>query len=145
MKPKKVIQRARELRVQQTHAEQLLWAALRRHNLGGLKFRRQHPVGPYFADFACVSHRLIIEVDGGYHDVVAIHDLQRQRSLEDDGWTVLRFSNDDVTTDVESVVHSVAQLLGIEYQPERRQRRESSSLIRRQRKSRKQRRSPPPA
>ena len=135
MKPQKVIQRARELRAQQTKAERQLWAALRCARVAGLKFRRQHPIGPYFADFACLSQKLIVELDGGYHDMVADSDFRRQKFLEDSGWRVIRFSNEDVMSDLESVVRWIAQTLGIEYQPETRRRIESSSLIRRRRES----------
>jgi very-short-patch-repair endonuclease len=55
---------ARELRLADSRTEQAVWELLRAHRLGGLKFRRQHPIGPYFADFACVARKLVVEVDG---------------------------------------------------------------------------------
>jgi very-short-patch-repair endonuclease len=74
--------RARQLREQQTKAESLLWNALRAKRLCGLKFRRQHSIGPFFADFACVAQQLVVELDGGYHDYQIEDDVSRQRYLE---------------------------------------------------------------
>lgn len=61
-------QRARELRARQTKAESLLWQVLRGRRLCGLKFRRQFPIEPWIVDFACVEHKLVVELDGGYRD-----------------------------------------------------------------------------
>ncbi len=79
-------------------AERGLWARLRRAQVDGHRFRRQHPVGPYFTDFACERLRLIIEIDGGVHrlDEIVLRDHLRQTELEALGWTVLRFTNDEV-------------------------------------------------
>jgi very-short-patch-repair endonuclease len=74
-------QRARELRRDSTKAETLLWAQLRDRRLNGYKFRRQHPIGPFFADFACIEHRLVVEVDGESHDWTYERDAWRERSL----------------------------------------------------------------
>ena len=90
------IARARELRKRQTEAESLLWYVLRGRRLCGLKFRRQFPVEPFIADFACVEERLIVEIDGGYHDYTCADDQSRQQRLEQSGWKVLRFTNEDV-------------------------------------------------
>ena len=86
---------ARELRQRGGKAEQKLWSLLRAGRLNGLKFRRQHPVGRYFVDFACEGLRLAIELDGGIHqlEAVALRDAARQVELEALGWTVLRFDN----------------------------------------------------
>jgi very-short-patch-repair endonuclease len=69
--------------------------------LNGLKFRRQDPIGPYFADFACVGQRFVIEIDGSYHDAVCEADLNREAYLHARGWRVIRFSAEDVENDVE--------------------------------------------
>ena len=106
--------RSRELRTRQTKPESLIWTVLRAKRLAGLKFRRQHPIGPYFADFACVEKRIVIELDGGYHDFQYEKDRQRQRFLETEGWQVLRFGNDDVLPDVEAVAISIARQIGVE-------------------------------
>jgi very-short-patch-repair endonuclease len=106
--------RARELRQRQTKAESLLWEVVRAKRLCGLKFRRQYPIGPFFAEFACVARKLIVELDGGYHDYQYADDLARQKFLEDQGWSVIRFSNEDVLKDVESVAISIARQLGLD-------------------------------
>jgi very-short-patch-repair endonuclease len=108
-------QRARELRRLQTEAEGLLWSLLRARQVCGLKFRRQHPIGPFFADFACVSHRIVVELDGGYHDQTQADDRQRQNYLHSHGWKVVRFSNGDVLQDAEVVARAIAHELGLSY------------------------------
>jgi very-short-patch-repair endonuclease len=89
-------------------AEHRLWQALRSDALG-VAFRRQHPVAPYVVDFACVSARLIVEVDGGQHGGEA--DAARDAALRAAGWRVLRFWNDDVLTNLEGVVHRIAEVV----------------------------------
>lgn len=108
--------RARELREQKTKAESLIWTVLRAKRLAGLKFRRQHPTGPYFADFACVEKMTIVELDGEYHEDELQHvkDSERQAYLEALGWKVVRFSNEEVINDVESVAISIARQMNIE-------------------------------
>ena len=108
------IARARALRNRQTKAESLLWYVLRNRRLCGLKFRRQFPVEPFIADFACVKARLIVEIDGGYHDYTYADDRSRQRRLEQSGWKVLRFSNEDVLDDVQAVAVAIARHLNRE-------------------------------
>ena len=105
--------RARQLRERQTIAESLLWNVLRAKRLSGLKFRRQHPIPPFIADFAYVARRIIVELDGGYHDYQYEDDMSRQRNLEAQGWSVLRFCNEDVLDDVEAVAISIAKQLGL--------------------------------
>ena len=107
-------QNAGDLRSRQTAAESLLWGVLRNRKLCNQKFRRQHPIGPWIVDFACVEHKLAIELDGGYHDLVGEADLARQSALESFGWTVLRFENDEVLADVNSVAIGIARTLGLE-------------------------------
>ena len=97
-------ERAKELRESQTEAEGLLWNLLRSSRLCELKFRRQHPIGTFFADFACQSHRVVIELDGEYHDHIQENDLGRERVLESQGWKVIRFTNGDVLKDTECFV-----------------------------------------
>lgn len=107
--------RARSLRKSQTESEGLLWSLLRSKQLCGLKFRRQHPIGPYFADFACPSHHVVVELDGEFHDHIQEDDLRRQRILESQRWKVVRFANDDVVKDAEAVARSIAKQLGLPY------------------------------
>lgn len=106
--------RSRELRSRQTKAESLIWTVLRAKRLAGLKFRRQHPIGPYFVDFACVEKKVVVELDGGYHDLQYDQDRQRQAFLQSQGWQVIRFCNEDVLADVEAVAISIARQIGVE-------------------------------
>jgi leucyl-tRNA synthetase len=106
--------RRRTLRRQSTKPEQLIWSLLRRHRLGSLKFRRQHSIGPYIVDFACDEKKIVVEIDGGYHDYVAEADIARQRELQDLGWTVIRYSNEEVLHDLEAVFRGLAMQLGVE-------------------------------
>ncbi len=89
------IDKARELRGTPTEAERAAWYLLRSLRLRGFKFRRQHPMGPYIADFCCVERRLIVELDGGVHGQPsqARSDAQRDAHLESMGYTVARFPN----------------------------------------------------
>jgi very-short-patch-repair endonuclease len=89
---------ARRLRVEPTQAERVLWRALR-HDALGVRFRRQHPISPYFADFACPSARLVVEVDGGQHG--GRDDAVRDAAMRAAGWRVLRFWNIDVLENTE--------------------------------------------
>ena len=102
--------RARALRRQQTEAEALLWMHLRSRQLLDLKFRRQHPIGPYFADFACIEIGLVIELDGGQHadEDAAAQDTARARCMADAGFTTRRFWNHDVLQQTAAVLESIA-------------------------------------
>ncbi len=89
---------ARKLRHNGTDAERALWFHLRDRRLGGLKFRRQHPIGPYTVDFACVEARLIVELDGGQHLEVRSRDAARTAFLESLGWRVIRLWDHEALT-----------------------------------------------
>src|ERR1700761_943564 len=97
-----IFKNAAALRSNMTEAEALLWNHLKGSNLGA-KFRRQHPLGIYIADFYCHQHKLVIELDGGIHDRpdVAKHDIERQTNIETDGIKVLRFKNEEIFEDLE--------------------------------------------
>jgi very-short-patch-repair endonuclease len=108
--------RARALRQSQTDAEALLWSKLRSRQVLDLKFRRQHPVGKYFADFACIEIGLIVELDGGQHADAAEVEYDRKRSdeLASAGFRVLRFWNNEVLAEPQAVlekIHQTAQAL----------------------------------
>jgi very-short-patch-repair endonuclease len=89
---------AREMRRAPTETEQLLWGKLRRRQLAGLHFRRQHPLGPYIADFFCVDAQLVIEIDGAIHERTdqIERDTLRSEGLKQIGVKVLRFTTADV-------------------------------------------------
>lgn len=91
---------ARILRGQETPAEHLLWDALRGRQLAGLKFRRQHPIGPFDADFCCPEQRLIVELDGEIHETQQDRDAEREDLLRAAGYHILRFTNREVLTDL---------------------------------------------
>ena len=106
--------RARALRKGSTDAEALLWSRLRARQLSNLKFRRQHPIGHYFADFACVEIGLVIELDGGQHaEDVALHrDQTRSDDMAALGFQTLRFWNNDVLLQTEAVLEKILQVAG---------------------------------
>ena len=106
---------AKSMRRVMTDAELKLWNELRAHRLMGLGFRRQVPIGPYIADFACPSHRLIVEADGSQHGEAenAGRDRVRTAYLEGQGWTVLRFWNDDVLRDIDAVCDHIVIAAGL--------------------------------
>lgn len=107
-------QRARALRQHMTDAERLLWHHLRAHRLCGQKFRRQHPIGPYIVDFVHFGARLIIEADGGQHNG-STDDAVRDAWLKRQGFTVLRFWNDEILLNIEAVLEAILDALGKRY------------------------------
>jgi very-short-patch-repair endonuclease len=101
---------ARALRRTPTDAEIRLWAMLRGRRLADFKFRRQHPIGRFVADFVCTKHRLIVEADGGQHaDSEA--DAEPTQWLESQGWRVLRFWNNDILANSEGVLEAILAAL----------------------------------
>jgi very-short-patch-repair endonuclease len=100
--------RVRGLRRDQTEAERRLWARLRHRQLHYIKFRRQHPVGPFITDFCCPEHRLVVELDGGQHVVQADADQARTAFLMQRGYHVLRFWNHEVIENIEAVLQQIA-------------------------------------
>jgi very-short-patch-repair endonuclease len=108
------IKRARQLRTAMTDAELRLWMRLRGKQIELQRFRRQVPIGPYVADFLCGAARLIVEVDGGQHTTNSAHDDRRTAWLESQGFKVVRFWDNDVLLDTDSVVDSIrTQLLAL--------------------------------
>jgi very-short-patch-repair endonuclease len=104
---------ARQLRSKQTDAENLLWSHLRAHRLFGLKFRRQQPIGIYVVDFLCPEKKLIVELDGGQHQERAEYDEVRDAWLESEGYTVLRYWNNEVMENLEGVLEDIGRVAGI--------------------------------
>ena len=105
------INHARRLRKQATGPERKLWNAIRNRQINGFHFRRQHPVGPYVADFACLKARLIIEVDGRQHDLENPAEMRRTLFLESEGFRILRFSNEGALQEFEGVLTAISAAL----------------------------------
>lgn len=103
---------ARALRRNATEAERIMWRLLRDRRLGGVKFRRQVPIGPFIADFASIEHRLVVELDGGQH-ADSETDVRRDSFLVADGWRVVRFWNNDVMTNREGVLEAIHEALAL--------------------------------
>jgi very-short-patch-repair endonuclease len=98
---------SRNLRKRQTDAENLLWRYLRRKQLAGVKFRRQHPIGNNIVDFVCLEKQLILEIDGGQHAIEIDKDRNRDKWLLAEGYTILRFWNNDVFENLSGVLETV--------------------------------------
>jgi very-short-patch-repair endonuclease len=109
--PKVLLERARELRKRQTPAEQILWECLRNRRLLNTKFRRQHNIGRYIADFYCHEKLLIIELDGSIHANQQAEDAIRESWLKSNNFIVIRFSNDQIFNDIELVLQKMSQAL----------------------------------
>jgi len=107
------IGKARELRRIQTKAEQKLWYYLRNRRLEGFKIRRQHVLNEFILDFFCIEKGLCLEIDGPYHSDPSqrISDQRRDHELEDQGITVLRFTNDDVLFNLDVVLNVILKTL----------------------------------
>jgi len=105
-----LVQRARELRQEQTPAEKVMWYLLRNRQLMGFKFRRQHQIGDYICDFHCDEAKLVVECDGEPHEGEKMqrHDHKRDAYLRSLGLTVLRFRNDAVLNETENVLSEIA-------------------------------------
>ena len=106
--------RRRALRGRATDAERLLWRLLRSRQFLGLKFRRQHPVGPYIVDFYCAARRLAVELDGGQHFTIEgqTYDQQRTGYLATRGIRVLRFANNELFENTDGVLEILRQSAG---------------------------------
>ncbi|MBD2435855.1 endonuclease domain-containing protein [Nostoc sp. FACHB-110] len=109
--PDVLLERARELRKQQTPAEKILWECLKNRRLLNKKFRRQHNIDRYIVDFYCHEKLLIIEVDGSIHANQQTEDYIRENWLRSHDFTVIRFSNEQIFNDIELVLHTIAQAL----------------------------------
>ena len=102
---------AKLLRKNSTIGERILWFHLRNRKVDGIKFKRQHPIGRYVADFVCTDKKIVVEVDGSSHfnDKVKERDMKRQDWLEQNGYVVLRFWDHQVTKNVLGVLESIRQ------------------------------------
>ena len=110
----RIEENAIRLRKNETPAEKHLWKMLRNRNLLGLKFRRQHPIARFIADFYCAELKLVIEIDGSIHEREDIikYDLERENYLKELGLKVLRFKNEDVFLNPEIIEKALREILG---------------------------------
>jgi len=107
--------RARDLRRNATSAEKIIWARLKNRGLGGFKFVRQEPIGPFIADFACREGKLVVEIDGETHstDEELVADARRTAFLNASGYEVIRFTNQQVYENADAVADAIlAALVG---------------------------------
>ncbi len=109
---KRPTRRSRELRANQTDAEKALWSRLRSKQLAGVRFNSQYPVGPFICDFVARSKGLVIELDGGQHALTVSYDSGRTRYIEERGYRVLRFWNNDVLNNLDGVLSEIERVLG---------------------------------
>jgi very-short-patch-repair endonuclease len=100
----RIMHHAGELRKQQTEAEAKLWSRLRAHRVSGVQFRRQHAIGNYIVDFCAPRRKLIIEVDGSQHLEQGEYDSKRTEYFQSKGFRVLRFWNNEVMSNIDSVM-----------------------------------------
>jgi len=112
-KSPRALARVRSLRRTETSAEKKLWGYLRDRRLGGYKFRRQVPIPPYIADFVCISHKLVVELDGATHSETheVRHDERRTAFLESKGFKVYRVLNSDVFSSLVDVLDGILLIL----------------------------------
>ena len=103
--------KARDLRRDGSRAERKVWEFPRDRRLTGIKFRRQHPIGPCFADFPCVSRKIVIEIDGDHHAFQVEADARRTAAMECRGWRVLRFWANHVVENPEGIWAEIALAL----------------------------------
>lgn len=114
----KTLDRAHILRKDQTPGEKVLWKKLRANRFHGFRFRRQVPLGPYIADFACIEEKIVIEIDGDshYESGAKEHDAQKDGYLRSHGFRVLRFGNRQTIDHLEWVLMEIGKILGISYE-----------------------------
>ncbi len=108
-----IFSNAKKLRENPTQAEEVMWLSLRNNQLDGYKFRRQHPLLIYVVDFYCHELKLVIEIDGGYHQTVEQKELDKERTvnIEFQGLYEIRFTNDEVITDINSVLNKIKEFI----------------------------------
>ena len=113
---KETLERAKALRRSLTDQEKKLWGTLRDRRLGGFKFRKQQPIGPFIADFVCQEQHLIVEVDGSQH-AASQTDMARDAFLKDKGYRVLRVWNNEVTGNLPGVLTAILAALSDPHPP----------------------------
>ena len=103
--------RARNLRENMTNAENILWNRIRNNQLLGFRFKAQHPVAGFIADFYCHKAKLVIEADGLIHQTRKEYDMDRDNVFNDLGLTVIRFSNQEIENNLDSVIQTITNFL----------------------------------
>ncbi|WP_233590891.1 endonuclease domain-containing protein [Flavobacterium sp. GSP27] len=105
----KIFSNAKKLRDNATEAEEKLWLAVKNNQIEGFKFRRQHPLSFYVADFYCHALKLVIEIDGGYHltEEQQLLDEERTKHIEFQGLKVIRFTNEEVLAQLPEVIDKI--------------------------------------
>jgi very-short-patch-repair endonuclease len=103
---------AKALRRRMTDAETILWSSIRRSAVNGMHFRRQHPIGPYVADFACALARVVIEVDGATHSSNEEQEYDRRRDsyMQSRGWRIIRVTNTEIYKSLNDVLDGLFRL-----------------------------------
>ncbi len=104
------LKRAKHLRREMTPQENILWNRIRNRQLSNFKFRKQQPLGPYIADFVCQEMKLVVEADGSQHSDSG-HDARRDKWMEERGYTVLRFWNNEINENLEGVLTAILDAL----------------------------------
>ncbi len=102
--------RARSLRREQSPPESVLWSRLRGRRLGGFKFRRQHPIGPFVVDFCCPEASLVVEVDSSYHDGRREADEARDKVLQGRGYVVFRVTASELAKNFDGVLETLLRV-----------------------------------
>jgi len=108
MREQQNVPAARRRRQRETDLERRLWRELRNRRAFGIKFRRQHPVGPYVVDFACLEARLLIEIDGYWHQFRKADDEDRDRELKATGFAIVRYDVENESADVNALAETIA-------------------------------------
>ena len=104
-----MLERAKKLRREMTPAEKILWKELKANRLNGLHFRRQQVVHGYFPDFYCHQHELIVELDGGIHELQKEYDAEREEYLRSLGFRIIRFKNEEIQNDLKAVLMKIVE------------------------------------
>ncbi len=105
-----IFEKAKDLRLNMTDAEKLLWLRLSKDQLG-VRFKPQHPINIFIVDFYCHTHKLVIEIDGGVHEQQGEYDESRTVELKRFGITVIRFTNEEVQNNMDGVIDTIKKHL----------------------------------
>lgn len=108
-----VFRKAHLLRNNQTESEKILWQRLSNNKLNGFRFKRQHPIGDYIADFYCHKAKLVIEIDGAYHNSPEqkIYDEDRRRIFEELGLVVIRFTDEEIFQEKDRIIQVIESMI----------------------------------